>query len=126
MHDAVYAAQQRKLNTMKNTLLVAVGAIAMLTATGTACAADSALSPRAKANLPSQTSGGGTHPDLVRGKNDPGVAAIAKASGAPSTVVGASSNDPDLVRGQWTKAGSPRGLQQTRESGREFQVAPLK
>jgi hypothetical protein len=116
---------ERQVN-MKTTLLLAAASVAGLIAVNTATADDALLSPRAKANQPPKTAGTGSDANLVRGQNDLGVAAKAKASGNPSTFAGPSTNDPDLVRGQWTRTGSPKGLQQLRDNGREFQVAPLK
>jgi hypothetical protein len=104
-------------------LLAAGAAIALSSQAG---AAEPLLSPRAKANQPSKVVGGSD--TLVFGKNPNalGDAAKAKASGGHYSVAGSSKNDPDLVRGQWARTGSPKGLQQLRESGREHQVAPLK
>ncbi len=107
---------------MTKFLLAASAAVALI---GQAGAAEPLLSPRAKAAQPITVSGGSGDPDLVHGQNSVGAAAAAKAAGTPM-VAGTSSNDPDLVRGQWARTGSPKGLQQLRESGREFQVAPLK
>ncbi len=111
---------------MKNItkLLLTVGAAVALSSQ--AGAAEPFLSPRAKANQPSKPAGGSD--TLVFGKspNALGDAAKAKASGGHYSVAGSSKNDPDLIRGQWTRTGSPKGLQQLRESGREYQVAPLK
>ena len=45
------AAQRRKMNDMKNILLLAAATAALLTAANTASAAEPLLSPRAKANL---------------------------------------------------------------------------
>ena len=45
------AAQQRKTNDMKNTLLLAAATAALLTAVNTASADEPLLSPRANANL---------------------------------------------------------------------------
>src|SRR5262249_27205722 len=100
--------------------------VAVLAAVNTVSADEALLSPRAKANQPSRISRSGIDPDLVRGQNDPGVAAQAKASGVHSMIGGASKNDPDLVRAQAAKTGSPKGLEQLRQNGREFQVAPVK
>ncbi len=111
---------------MKNItkLLLAAGAAVILTSA--ARADEPYLSPRAKASQPSKVTGGSD--TLVFGKNPNalGDAAKAKASGGHYSVAGSSKNDPDLVRGQWARTGSPKGLQQLRESGREHQVAPLK
>ena len=113
------------MNVMKNILLLAAAAATLLTV-NTVSAAEPALSPRAKANQPIKVSGTGSDVDLVRGQNDLGVAAKSKASGSHSVIAGTSKNDPDLIRGQTARIGSPKGLQQLRESGRDFQVAPLK
>ena len=104
-------------------LLVAGAAVALTSAVR---ADEPLLSPRAKANQPMKASSGGSDVDLVRGQNDLGVAAKSKASGSHSMIASTSKNDPDLVRGQWTVTGSPKGVQQLRDSGRAFQVAPLK
>jgi hypothetical protein len=114
------------MNNMKTILLLPIAAATLFAAVSTVKADEPLLSPRAKANQPSKVFGLGSDADLVRGHNDPGVAAKAKASGGHSTIVGTSNNDPDLIRGQTTRAGSPKGIQQLRESGRDFQVAPLK
>ena len=111
---------------MKNItkLLLVTGAAVALTSV--ARADEPLLSPRAKANQPIKVSGGGSDVDLIRGQNDLGAAAKSKALGSHSMTTGTSKNDPDLVRGQWSAIGSPKGLQQLRDSGRAFQVAPLK
>ncbi|MBI3870448.1 MAG: hypothetical protein HY299_18120 [Verrucomicrobia bacterium] len=111
---------------MKNTLLLAAATATLLTAVNTAKADEPFLSPRAKANQTLNVSGNGSDPDLVRGQNDLGVAAASKASGHHSVIAGASKNAPDLVHGQPMVTASPKGLQQLRESGRAFQIAPLK
>ena len=111
---------------MKTTLLLAAAAVAAFTAVNTASADDPLLSPKARANQPAKISGTGIDAYLIRGQNAPGVAAKAKASGAHSMVAGDSKNDPDLLRAQASRTGSPKGLQQLQESGRNFQVAPLK
>ena len=104
-------------------LLVAGAAVAL---TGQVGAAEPLLSPHAKAAQPiTVSSGSAADPDLIQGQNLVGAAAAAKATG-PAVVAGSAINDPDLVHGQWARAGSPKGLQQLRASGREFQVAPLK
>ena len=110
---------------MKNItkLLLAAGAAVILT--GVASADEPFLSPRAKANQPAKATGGSDAP-AVTNPNALGTAAQTKASGGRYSVIGSSKNDPDLVRGQWAKTGSPKGLQQLRESGRDLQVAPLK
>ena len=113
------------MNDMKNILLLAAAAATLLTV-NTLSAAEPALSPRAKANQPIKVSGTGSDVDLVRGQNDLGVAAKSKASGSHSVIAGTSKNDPDLILGQTARIGSPKGFQQFRESGRDFQVAPLK
>ena len=110
---------------MKNItkLLLVTGAAVALTS---AVRADEPfLSPRAKANQSVRLAGSGNDADLARGQNTLGDAARSKTAGLP-IVVGSSKNDPDLVRGQWDATGSPKGLQQLRDSGRTFQVAPLK
>jgi hypothetical protein len=108
---------------MTKFLLVAGAAVAL---TGQVGAAEPLLSPRAKAAQPiTVSSGSAADPDLIQGQNLVGAAAAAKAAG-PAVVAGSAINDPDLVHGQWARAGSPKGLQQLRASGREFQVAPLK
>ncbi len=83
------------------------------------------LTPRAMGNQTVVVSGHSNDPDLVRGQNDLGEAARAKASGNPS-MVAVSSRDRDLTRDRFARVGSPRGLDQLRGSGREFQIAPLK
>jgi len=111
------------MRNMTKFLLVAGAAVALAGQVG---AGEPLLSPRAKAAQPIIVSGGSAaDPDLIQGQNLVGAAAAAKAAG-PAVVAGSAINDPDLVHGQWARAGSPKGLQQLRASGREFQVAPLK
>lgn len=111
---------------MKNItkLFIATGAAVILTSA--ARADEPLLSPHAKGNQPPKVSSAGSDVDSVRGQNDLGVAARSKASGRHSIVAGNSKNDPNLVQGQSAKIGSPKGLQQLRESGRDFGIAPLK
>jgi hypothetical protein len=127
MNDAAEKPRHnQRTEYMKTSFFLAAAAVAVLAAVNTVSADEALLSPRAKANQPSRISRSGIDPDLVRGQNDPGVAAQAKASGAHSMIAGASKNDPDLVRAQAAKTGSPKGLEQLHENGRDFQVAPVK
>ena len=111
---------------MKNLtrLLLAAGSAVILA--GAVHADQLALSPRAQANQPAKFYAGSSSVDLVRGQNDLGLAAGQKASGGRSVIAGVSTNDPDLVRADRTVTASPKGLEQLRDSGRDFQVAPLK
>ena len=110
------------MRNMTKLLLVAGAAVALTGQVG----AEPLLSPRAKAAQPiTVSSGSAADPDLIQGQNLVGAAAAAKAAG-PAVVAGSATSDPDLVQGRWARTGSPKGLQQLRASGREFQVAPLK
>lgn len=111
------------MKNMTKLLLVTSAAVAITSQAG---AAERVLSPRAKANQIITVPATGSDPDVIRGQNALGAAARSKTLGSRSMIAATSPNDPDLVRSQGPRAGSPRGLQQLRESGREFQVAPLK
>src|SRR5262249_18364103 len=80
MNDAAEKPRNnQRTEYMKTSLLLAIAAVAVLAAVNTVSADEALLSPRAKANQPSRISRSGIDPDLVRGQNDPGVAAQAKA-----------------------------------------------
>ena len=115
--------KDNRMKSITKLLLAACAAVALTSATR---ADEPLLSPRTSANQPGKISGAGREADLVRGQNDLGVAAQSKASGSRSAIAGTSKNDPDLAHSQGAVTGSPKGVQQLRESGRAFQVAPLK
>ncbi len=110
------------MKTIAKLILCAGAAVAL---TSQVVADEPFMSPRAKANQIMTVPRTGTVQDLARGQNDLGVAAKSKASGGITVVAGATKNDPDLAHGV-AVPGSPRAQQQLKESGREFQVAPLK
>lgn len=114
------------MNNLKNTLLLAAAIATLLTSVNSVSAGEQLLSPRARANQPSVGSCACNDADLVRGQNDLGVAAKSKASGGQSVAMGASKANRELPLVQSARIGSPKGLQQFPEGGREFQVAPLK
>ena len=111
---------------MKNMTKLLLAVSAAMALASQAGAAEALLSPRAKANQITVVTPIGIDPDLVRGQTALGVAALTKVTGSRPIFTGPSANDPDLVRGQWAVTGSPKGIQQLRESGRGFMVAPLK
>src|SRR2546425_3867066 len=106
------------MRNMTKFLLVAGAAIALAGQVG---AAEPLLSPRAKAAQPIIGSGGSAaDPDLVQAQKS--VAQPRRKPWAgPAVVAGSATSDPDLVHGRWARTGSPKGLQQLRASGREFQ-----
>lgn len=111
---------------MKNSFILAAATAVLLAAVNSASAGEAPLSPRAKANQIPTAVSGSPIAEAARGQNALGAAALTKASGRHSALVISSRSAPDVVHEQWARTGSPRGLQQLRESGREFQVAPLK
>lgn len=111
---------------MKNiTKLLLVTGVAMAF-TSQVGAAEPLLSPRAQANQIRTVPGISSASESLRDSNSLGAAALAKASGGRSVVVASSKNDVDLAHSKPVRFGSPRGLQQLQESGKEFQIAPLK
>jgi hypothetical protein len=113
----------KRMKNITKLLLVASAAVAL---TSQASAHEPALSPRAQANQMITVPRSGSDPDIARDQNALGVAAKAKASAKHSVIAGTASNDRNLVRSKPSRVGSPKVLQQLQESGREFQVAPLK
>lgn len=89
-------------------------------------AAERVLSPRAQDNQIRIVAGSSSGSELTRDFYSLGDAAKAKAVGGHSVIAASSKSDPDLAHAKPARVGSPKGLEQLRESGKEFQIAPLK
>lgn len=110
---------------MKNicTLIVASAFLGFTIQVG---AAEPNLSPRAKANqIVKAERSTGSQSDAVRADNSLGVAAKNKASARHATVAG-SAQQADHARMEPPRIGSPKGLQQLRDRGAKFEIAPMK
>jgi hypothetical protein len=110
---------------MKNITKLLVAASAAMAFSSQAGAGEALLSPRAKANQITVVTAIGSDPDRSAARPRSGVAALTKVSGSRPIISGTYANDPALLRGQWAGRISER-IEQLRESGREFMVAPLK